>query len=949
MTAEEWDKINELFNTALDLAPADREAYLKGACEGDDHLLTEVRSLLVAEDEAGDFIRKPLLPNLHNLSEPEHESALIGKTIGNFLVERSIGSGGMGDVFLAMDLRLGRKVALKMLPNSLASDPTFLKRFENEAKAAATLNHPNVATIYSVEEIDGKQVIAMEYVEGKTLDQLTPSKGLDIATFLDWFTCLSDALKHAHERGVIHRDVKPGNIIVTPNGIPKILDFGLAQFDRTRYLMGSDETSITQPGQIIGTPSYMSPEQAEGKEVDQRTDIFSLGVVMYESLSGERPFTGNSHAEVVSNLLKTDPPPLRTLRPQTPSEITRLVERCLVKSRRRRCRSMDEVNDILSEAWGRISTTGSRNSLRKIYREFNPESNRWAGSIVLVVLIVAVAASYLFSDPQPELPISFENMTPRSLSQSNNVVYAHTAPDGLSYVYNTIEDDGRRAMWLRRLNDRTSLQLLPPASVWFWGGLAITEDASQVFYITAERLARFGTLYRISSLGGTPRKLVEGINDLGSLSPDGKRILYVRYGDRVEILSADITDGSDEQTHFRAEKGAIIRDPQFSNDGMQIYYSKVVNNGGTEAWTLNAVETTGENERIITGPRRGRISEVAVLGKGRGLLVNQVDADSNLNQIYFVSQRDGRETRITNDLNSYFGLSVTADDHSIVTARRQMMNDIWVGTPDDDASFAKITNEPTVNARVEWTPDGRVVYDALENSIPHIWIMNADGTGAEQISPLDSADSEPQVSPSGESVVFVSDRTGERKIWRMDIDGSDPVMLGPTSGSGLQPRFSPDGGNVYFVWMDGAEKKMGMVSIDGGEVRALPPFSDTYWAFSPDGKTLAFSYYDEELKRPKVRIRPVDQPSDGVTLDIAPSHIFQWTRDGKRLIYKEREAGENPFSTILIIDPVSGKKDQYLTTGTDTVFDMAISRDGRQAAVIRGRLMTDAVMLSNNR
>ncbi len=956
MTPEEWDKVNELFNTALDLAPGDREAYLKGACDGNEHLLSEIRSLLAAEDEAGDFIRKPLLPGLQDLSHPDRESHLIGKTIGNFLVEKSIGSGGMGDVFLATDLRLGRKVALKMLPNTLASDPSFLKRFENEAKAAATLNHPNVATIYSVEEIDGKQVIAMEYVEGKTLDQLTPSKGLDIATFLDWFTCLSDALKHAHERGIIHRDVKPGNIIITPAGIPKILDFGLAQFDRTRYVMGSDETSITQPGQIIGTPSYMSPEQAEGKEVDHRTDIFSLGVVMYEALTGRRPFLGATQSNVVEAVIEGKFESIAKHRSAVPHVLGKMVERCLETSRRKRLQSMREIHTILKDVRSASDAGVSIDSFaRRFYLEATSPSMNWVFGAAGLVAILTFAGWYFISRPATP-PFSVDRISIRKISQTSNVAVASISPDGRSIAYVAYEENGDRSLWLRRVNDPNAIQIVPPQQVFFWDSPVFSSDGEYIFYLTAERGATHGTMFRVPSLGGLPRKIVERVNHLGNLSADDRTILFVRYGDPdpnrsanttdARIMSADALNGSGEMEYRRTEGETILRDPRFSPDGRSIIHVMRELVDGVEFWSVMTHDIAEVSDRTVLR-QRGRIGEIAILHSAKGLIMNAVDEDSNRRQLFHVALTGGEITRITNDISSYMNVSVDRDGRFIVGAQRNDEGRIWIGRMDDPSSMTLMNRDTIGHQVVDWTPDGRIVFDVHLDSRLSIWISDADGKNALQLTPSDSDNSEPRVSGDGRFIAFTSNRSGFNQVWRMNIDGGSPRLLADVPGITQLPRFAADGRSVVFRWFNMGSPPLGKALIDGGSIEGienLPPAVIYYWAMSPDGRSTGHSLDDRKDGRMKVVVR-----SEGAAeriLDIFPSRIFKWTPGSRQIIYQERLNGENLTTKLFQIDPSDPVRRLLLSTEPEDLLDFSLAPDGERFAVVRSRTVSNAVMLT---
>jgi eukaryotic-like serine/threonine-protein kinase len=958
MTPDRWEQISEIYHSALEIDSKEkRKAFLEKVCAEDTTLRQEVESLLAADSEAGSFIVEPIVKKALTSLTLENSSsiALAGKNLGHYRILSKIAKGGMGEVYLAKDTRLNRLVAVKTLPVTLSDHSNYLRRFQTEAKAAATLNHPNVATVYSVEEIDGLPFYTMEYVEGKTLDAVLPSDGLDVKTFLDWFVQLSEALCHAHEKGVVHRDIKPGNIMITDEGVPKILDFGLAEIDGEIHKTEDAASSIhiTEPGQIFGTPSYMSPEQAEGRQVDARSDIFSFGIVMYQAITGERPFKGDSYASIVSEVISKEPRPISKIKPETPFLLTRLITRCLHKERRRRFQSMREVHVVLEEMKAALdagvsmdSGSGPRLSRK---RNFSPQ---WIFAGLSVIFIaLATLAVYRFTGNVSEPPIHSGNVTLRKLSQTSNVVYAHITPDGRSVAYNTIEEDEKRAMWIRRVEDKNALQLLPPQPVFYWGGMTISPDGSWIYYITAERDARHGTLYRISSLGGAPRKLVETVNDLGSLSPDGERILYVRYGEQMQLLSANASDGSDEQIILTGEADRIFRDPQFSRDGRHIFFIKFERIQGEEFWSLAEIPSAGGQERIILPARKPKINEIAVLNDGRGLLINATDAVSNLPQLFHVSIADGKETRLTNDLNSYFGISVSNDGATVITAQRNFAKNLWITSTDGkENNFQKLSTEPNIHSNAVWTPDGRIVYDAVDNNRPHIWIMNGDGSNPQQLTPNDSFDYEPRVSPDGRFIVFTSKRSNETKVWRMNIDGSNPQILTPIGGAAFGPYITPDGSSVLFHWAKDKEKGkfLGRVPLMGGTITEQPAYSTSagLFAVSPDNSKLAYAFYDETDRRYKVRVRPVEKEEPFTVLNISPINFLLWSADGKSLLYREIEANQESSSTIWQQPLSGGAPKPFLTNKPDAVFNLSLSNDGKRAAILRGKLETDAVMLT---
>jgi eukaryotic-like serine/threonine-protein kinase len=949
MTPERWGKITEVYHSALELEPEKRRAFLDAACAGDEALRSEVEALLEAEREAGDFIARPAFHEAASMLTVKTDAPLNpGQKLGHYRIISRLGAGGMGEVYLARDSRLNRAVAVKILPASFSDNPNYLRRFQTEAEAAATLNHPNVATVYSVENTDGHSFITMEYVAGKTLDGATPTGGFDIKTFLELFIPLADALSHAHEKGVIHRDIKPGNVIITPAGAPKILDFGLAQIDRPKSDESESTLKITQPGQVFGTPSYMSPEQAEGKQVDYRSDIFSFGVVMYEAITGTRPFKGDSYASIISNLLKTEPVSVAQIKTETPYLLSRLISRCLSKSRRERFQSMSEVRAILEETKAAvdagISFAGASNPFLTRRKR---QSLKWlfASVILLIVLAVPAALYYFRQTPPVEPPINFANMTLRKLSQSGNVSFAQITPDGKSIVYILFDENEGRSLWIRRIEDRNALPLLSKGLRQFWGGIGISPDGTQIFYILADENARVGTLYRISSLGGASRKLVENVNDVGSVSPDGQRILFVRYLEKMQILSANAADGGDERVIHTGERDELFRDPQFSADGKSVFFSKRKSFGGIASWSLIEIPATGGAERSVFASSGERIGELTVLKNGRGIIINKTDDVSKLQQIYYVSLPEGREQRITNDLNSYQGVSVSSDGNTIAATQNHTARDIWIGR--DVKNLRRLTTESSIYSNAAFTPDGRIVYDALDNNRPNIWIMNADGTGAQQLTPNESFNQEPQVSPDGRFIVFTSDRTGENKIWRMNLDGSNPTLLTNVSGPAFAPVISPDSSTVWFQWNRENKQVLGKIPLAGGDAaEQQPTFGDNLWSVSPDGKQVATAFFDEQSNQFKVRVRPFEAEEPSKIFNIPASFILKWTPDGKNLLYRSIDTTPEMFSIVWLQSLEGGEPKQFLSVKPDRVTNLAQSADGKQILIVRSKTLADAVMLA---
>ncbi|REJ75341.1 MAG: hypothetical protein DWQ47_07610 [Acidobacteria bacterium] len=948
MTPERWKKITEVYQSALEIEPGDRGDYLARECGEDTTLRREVESLLDADAGAGDFISENAYRRVGELLGDKEVTLSPGKKVGHYEIVTKIGVGGMGEVYLARDTKLNRQVAVKTLPLYFAFNNDYLQRFQTEVKAAASLNHPNVATVYSVEEIDGLPFFTMEYVEGEPLNSIFSRGPISVEYFLDIFIKLAEAFSHAHRKGVVHRDIKPGNIIIQPDGNPKVLDFGLAYLDRDEHERSVTGSSLTLPGQILGTPAYMSPEQAEGKPVDQRSDIFSLGIVMYQAITGEKPFGGDNYASVVSKLLRSEPISVTDLKPDIPFLLSRLIKRCLEKSPRKRFQSMDEVRVILEEVRAVVDAGISMDPSSADRMVTGRRKISWPLVIVPLGFLAAfaiIAGFSLFGDLGATEKFRVENFSFRKLSQTNDVVFAAVNPSGTSVAFNTIEPNGDRSLWIRLVEDRNALRLVGPETVHYWGGLTFSNDGSQIYYITAQKDARSGTLYRISALGGSPRELDDNVNDVGSLSPDGSKLLFVRYRDTMQLISANAIDGSAEKVISTGDASTIFRDPQYSSDGLKIYLIKVSEVNDEGIWTLVELPAEGGEERVIIEGRKERINEVVALKDGTGLLVNALDPVSNLAQLYFVDPDDGTQTRITNDLNEYFGISVSDDGNTIVAAQRIDEKYIWLGTGTDLAEFTRLTNEPTFYRWIEWMPDGRIVYDAVDNNRPHIWTMNADGTNKQQLTSDDSRDQKPTVSKDGSLIFFMSDRSGEFKVWQMGADGTSPSIVVERPGIMENPVATPDGKYLLFDCPEGLQLVLCRLDLSTRKLDVLERYSDRVYAISPDGKKVAYPFFDPSKNRFVVGIREIEKREPEKVLDISPIGVLIWTPDGEGLVYRDLGMGENAELTIWYSPVDGGEPVPYVSSRTEKLYRVAISPDGQRKLAITRNILTDAVML----
>ncbi len=430
MTPERWEEVGRLYHQALELPTDQRAAFLRRVCADDDALRREVESLLQAATEAGDFIAEPVLKDaalmLAAESAPALQPSLEGRTLGHYRIVSRLGAGGMGEIYLARDEGLDRRVALKLLPADFTRDEARVRRFVREAKAVSALNHPNIITIHEIGESDGWHYIATEFIEGPTLRQLLAAGGLTLTATLDIAVQTARALQAAHAAGIVHRDIKPENIMVRPDGLVKVLDFGLARVVEpgetsllTTFATNMPTASVfrTEPGTVMGTVAYMSPEQARGQEVDARSDIFSLGIVLYEMIAGRRPFTGETINHTIVAILDHDPAPLAQFASETPAALQRLVSRALRRNREERYQTIDELltdlNAIIAESNPGVAqcepeceTVGSEPQLvgvdaatQSLVGPARPTGRlrRWRRSGVLALIALLVASGIWFA------------------------------------------------------------------------------------------------------------------------------------------------------------------------------------------------------------------------------------------------------------------------------------------------------------------------------------------------------------------------------------------------------------------------------------------------------------------------------------------------------------------------------------------------------------------------
>ncbi len=889
---------------------------------------------------------------------------MIGNLLGHYRILELLGTGGMGQVYLAEDTRLQRRVALKVLAKELALDPDRRERFEREARAAAALNHPNIVTIHSVEEAEGTPFLTLELIDGQTLGDLISPEGLPLDRVLDLGIPLADAVGAAHQRGITHRDLKPANIMLTRDGRLKVLDFGLAKLKEDARLIaeaGMPTAGLTGEGRIVGTVAYMSPEQAEGKPVDQRSDVFSLGVILYEMATGDRPFRGETHMSILSAIIKDTPPSVSEIRRGLPRELAKIVNRCLAKDVEDRYQSAKDLRNDL-RALKNDLTSGEivpiTRSSETVAAVAPRRSWRTAGIAAAGVLLLAAVGVGLFmwsraqGAPAASALRPFDTINLTRLTTSGTAGSAAMSSDG-RYVAHVSAKGGQQSLWLRQVATTSNVEIVPPADVRY-DGVSFSPDGNHIYYTAYPRVGNIALLYQVPVLGGGARLILEDIDSAVSFSPDGKQFAFLRgLADNASSLMIANADGSQPRTVVTRK-----RPKQFSLDGVAWSPDglRVAASGGDGALRgeIVLVEVATGTEQVLPTPDWRQVTGLAWLPDGLSLLANaQESAAESSSQIFLVSYPSGSARRITNDLTTYSGLGIAPDGRSFVCIRNERRASIWTMPLTDASKAVAVSAEAGPDDGVHgiaWSPDGRIVYTTEASGNPDIWIMNADGSRRVQLTAAKGQDMSPRVTADGKYIVFVSDRDGGLRAWRMGLDGSGSMRLASDQIARSRVALSADSQWVYYSDFSGDARR---VSIDGGTPVSLfsaetvkdlgeplpPDFHEPMP--SPDGAHIAGHYADPASRGERIVL--IALKGGGMKRFPAVPAFSIFAPDGRSFVYLDTRVGVSN----LVRYPIAGGAAVPLTKFTsEQIFNYALAPDQRSAALVRGRVASDVVLIS---
>ena len=936
-----------------------------------------------------------------------------GTDLGRYEIRSEIGTGGMGEVYLAQDTKLDRKVALKILPAEVASRRDRMERFVREAKAAAALNHPNIAHIYEIGESNGMHFIAMEFVEGSTLRQLIHDSHIDLPKLLRFLHHAAEGLAKAHAAGIVHRDLKPDNIMITRDGHAKILDFGLAKLIEQRPTPGVDFSEVatavmpqhSTPGTVMGTVGYMSPEQAQGKvnETDHRSDIFSFGCILYEAITRRKAFEGTDPIDSLNKIIREQPTPITNFDPDLPYDLQRIVRRCLAKDPEERYQTIKdvaiEIKEVRRELQGRagIDTTVPPATIGSIIHEpveaahisteptsplptassSHPSSAEYivseikrhktaASAIVgLLALVLAGIAYgiYKWTSKQTGPISSSQPAELQRVTSSGKASDAAISPDG-NYVAHVKSEAGQRSLWLRQVATTSDTQIVPPSPQDYYG-ITFSKDGNYIYYALGEPARIFWrTLYQVPTLGGASRKVIENIASPVSLSRDGTRLAFTRvdplHGETALVVANVDGTGERQIAMRKLPNNFSSAGPSWSPDGKLIALG-ALNYDPSSGFASTVVEVQVESgaERPITSQKWSSVGQVAWFANGSGLAViagegfpsPQARLFSSF-QLWHLSYPDGETRKITNDLNNYSRVSLTADSSVMVTVQSDSTSNVWVA-PQGDAGRAKLISSGKYDGAqgVTWMPGGKIVFTSRESGPTDLWSMEQDGKNKKQLTSQARFNYYPSATSDGRYIIFSSTRTGAaRSIWRMDTDGGNLKQL--TTGPGdVFPQSSPDSRWVVFHSSRSGQFSIWKISIDGGEPVRVTDRLTLNPTVSPDGSLIACFHREDQPNAPfKVAIIPFAGGDPVKVLDI-PTSVhgpagLRWTPDGRALTFVDTINGVSNIWSL----PLDGGKPVQLTDfKTDQIFWFDFSRDGKQLAVSRGTQTSDVILIRHFR
>lgn len=904
MNPDRWKQIDELFDAVLDLPESARESFLTAKCNDDDELKKEVLKLLKANSATEKFMENPALEvageNLAFQKTIAFHANLNGRKIGNYKIEKLLGAGGMGEVYLAMDEKLKRNVALKILPAQYTSNDERVKRFELESRAISILNHPNIVTIYDLGSWEGINYIATEFVEGKNLRELIGGE-LKTGEILNFIIQVCDALSAAHNAGIIHRDIKPENIMVRPDGYVKVLDFGLAKLsDFSPHSPNS--FAETAQGIIVGTPAYMSPAQIADEKVDYRTDLWGVGVVLFELLTGVNPFKKENRQTTFQAVLSENPPPASSLKPGIRAELNRILAKALEKDADLSYQTAADLCADLKRARREYDSASSSNSIENFSQQREtPKTQRFVlrfTAAVFFFILLGAGISYFFSpNGQKTEAIDWSKAANAQLTEQPGIEYFPSlAPDGKNFVF-AANQKGNFDIYLQRVGgklpqnlsaDSTADDTQPafspdgeliafrserePNGIYVMGATSEnlrrvadfgfhpswSPDGTEIVVSTFGsdqpnvRVGRDNSIWIINVETGAKRELVKTEGSFPSWSPSGRRIAYWFYPPGIgrRDIAVIAADGGGEPVVVTKDFAVSNWNPVWSPDGKYLYFVSD-KNGNQNFWRVRIVEATGavlsEPEPVVTPSKFSR--HLNFSRDGRRMIYVQTDNQSNIQGIGFDLKNEittGEPFWITEGDREVTRAELSPDGKQFLMRQIRRTQDDIVIVKRDGSVWRDVTNDAAFDRFPRWSPDGRKIAFASDRGGNYeIWVGGADGTNLRQVTFMgvsNTGTSFPVWSPDGKELIYSANSQSFIINLTESWQEQTPKKISPPDGF---PRFtawdwSPDGKKIAGTFGPGL-RSVGFYSFENNDFEILTESLNSIPSWLPNSRSLVYT------------------------------------------------------------------------------------------------------------
>jgi Tol biopolymer transport system component len=884
-----------------------------------------------------------------------------GDQLSHYRIVSALGSGGMGEVYLAQDLTLERGVALKVLPAQLVRNDERLRRFVLEARAASSLNHPGIVTIHEigsgeVERAGGASgpihFIAMERIDGHTLHELIHEEKEDLRRLLGYLAQAADGIAKAHAAGIVHRDLKPGNIMVSRDGFAKVLDFGLAKLteagpESENLSVAPTRPAETSAGTLLGTVGYMSPEQVRGKSVDFRSDIFSFGCILYEAVTRKRAFSADSAVDTMHKILHDAPVETQELNPKAPADLRRLVRRCLAKSPDQRLQSMKdlaiELREIADNFDSLSDSASSGSGISAV--GLPPQAPRSrapliGGAIAALLVITALAIGIpRLMDRGADKSMTAAPataLTVTSISGRAGVSGVAISGDGRYLAY-PVNASGLWSIWVRQVTTGSEVQVVPPRKE-FVGVPRFSVTGDYVFFLAEDPdRPTTASLERVPALGGPSTRVTHDVGYGFSLTPDGKGVGFVRpnfQSGKQTAIVRDLESGQEKTLATVSEPLIFEGPPTLSPDGRRFVTCIHTAEKGIHGQLATIDATSLAQTRF--GPTGWEAGTFQWFPDGKALAMSAFKfGEIEQVQLFLVSYPDGRYRRITNDSNSYNEFGMTTDGRTIAAFRSARVSNVWSIPFVANARPKQLTfNSSSASAVGSFvvSADSSIAFSAASGHNTHLWTLDGTGQAPRQITPGANHEEVVRALPGGELLVARSGADYTAHIYLMDRDGGNVRPLVSGTGEWFQ-GLSPDGRTLLYTRVDSL-RTLFAVPISGGEPRVISSSYDYAMDVSPDNRTVAwFATQELEGSSRTCLVASLDGGAPVATFTWPPeSFLPKWTPDGTAITFLARKDG----ASNLFLQSLAGGPPRPITQLTEgNIDDYCWSPDGSRLVLER--------------